>query len=91
MPEVGTRMSSYFETCWVALNRFWRRLYEMRSLRYYIFSSQQFSLVIKMISKENIILSFFVNQGVRYLKRVLLLSIILVMALWRWFVLGRDP
>jgi len=44
-----------------------------------------------MISKENIILSFFVDESVRDLERIFLVSIILVMALWRWFVLGRDP
>jgi hypothetical protein len=44
-----------------------------------------------MISKENIILTFFVDEGVRNLQRFFLLSIILVMALWRWLILGRDP
>jgi hypothetical protein len=64
----------------------------MRSLRHRINSPQEFSLlIIKMISKENIILSFFVDEGVRDLERIFLVSIILMMALWRWFVLGRDP
>jgi hypothetical protein len=44
-----------------------------------------------MISKENIFLSFFVEESVRDLERIFLVSIILVMALWRWFVLRRDP
>lgn len=63
----------------------------MRPLRHSIFCHLKFSLLIKMISKENIILTFLVDEGVRDLHRFLLLSIILVMAFWRWLVLGRDP
>jgi hypothetical protein len=47
--------------------------------------------MIKMISKENIFFSIFVDEGVRDLHRFLLISIILVMAFWRWLILGRNP
>ena len=63
----------------------------MRPLRNLIYSLQRFSLMIKMISKENIIFFILVDKGVRDLQRVLLLSIILVTALWRRLILGRDP
>ena len=61
----------------------------MRLLRHSVF---WLSLVIKMISKENIILSFLVNKGMRDLHRLLFLfSIVLAIAFWRRFILGRDP
>lgn len=63
----------------------------MRTLRNHIFYHLLFSLIFKMICKENIILTFFVDDGVRNLQRFFLLSIILVMAFWRWLILGSYP